>query len=51
MPLAIDADQGEPASVTSERVVIEVKGITVSLPGETAASRIVEIVLALDARQ
>ena len=51
VPLAIDADQGEPASVTSERVVIEVKGITVSLPGETAASRIVEIVLALDARQ
>ena len=51
VPLAITAEQGETASVTRERIVIEVNGITVSLPAETAASRIAEIVLALDARR
>ena len=51
VPLAIAAEQSEPASVASERIVIGVNGITVSLPGETAASRIAEIVLALDPRQ
>ncbi|HZD91874.1 MAG TPA: transposase [Pseudolabrys sp.] len=47
VPLAITA---EPGSVTRERIVIEMNGITVSLPAETAAKRIAEIVLALDAR-
>ena len=51
VPLAIAAEQGEPASVTSERIMIEVNGITVSLPAETAASRIAQIVFALDARR
>lgn len=50
VPLAITAEQGDPGSVTRERIVIEVNGITVSLPAETAAKRIAEIVLALDAR-
>ena len=51
VPLAIAAEQGELACVASERIEIKVNGITVSLPAETAASRIAEIVLALDARR
>jgi transposase len=51
VPLAIATEQGEPASVASERIVIEVNGIAVNLPAETTASRIAEIVLALDARR
>ena len=53
VPLAIAAEpeQGEPASVSSERIMIEVNGITVNLPAETAASRIAQIVFALDARR
>ena len=51
VPLAIAADKGEPVSVTRERIVIEVNGIAVSLPAATAANRIAEIVLALDARR
>jgi transposase len=51
VPLAITPEQGEPGSATRERVVIEMNGITVSLPAETAANRIAEIVLALDARR
>ncbi len=51
VPLAIAGEQGEPGSVTRERIGIEMNGITVSLPAETAAKRIAEIVLALDARR
>lgn len=49
VPLAIEAEQGEPVSVMSERIVIEMNGIAVKLPAETAASRIAEIVFALEA--
>jgi transposase len=51
VPLTIAAEQGEPVSVVSERIVIEMNGIAVKLPAETAASRIAEIVFALDARR
>jgi transposase len=49
VPLAIEAEQGESVSVMSERIVIEMNGIAVKLPAETAASRIAEIVFALEA--
>jgi transposase len=51
VPLAIDADRGEPVSVVNDCVVIEVNGVVLKLPAETKASRIAEIVSALDARR
>ena len=51
VPLAIDADRGEPVSVVNDRVVIEVNGVVLKLPAETGASRIAEIVFALEARR
>jgi transposase len=51
VPLTIAAEQGEPISVVSGRIVIEMHGIAVKLPAETAASRIAEIVFALDTRR
>jgi transposase len=51
VPLAIAVEQDEPVSFVSERIVIEMNGIAVKLPAETAASRIAEIVFALDALQ
>ena len=51
VPLAIDADRGEPVSVVNDFVVIEVNGVVLKLPAKTKASRIAEIVSALDARR
>jgi hypothetical protein len=39
----------EPASIVSDRIVIEMNGIAVKLPAETTASQIAEIVFALAA--
>ena len=51
VPLTIAAEQGEPIPVVIGRIVIEMNGIAVKLPAETAASRIAEIVFALDVRR
>ena len=51
VPLAIDTDRREPASVVNDRIVIEMNGMVLKLPAETAASRIAEIVFALEARR
>jgi transposase len=51
VPLAIDADRGEPVSVVNDHVVIEVNGVVLKLPVETGASRIAEIVFALEVRR
>ena len=51
MPLAIDTERRQPASVVNDRIVIEVNGMVLKLPAETTASRIAEIVFALEARR
>jgi transposase len=51
VPLAIDTDRREPASAVNERIVIEMSGMVLKLPAETSASRIAEIVFALEARR
>jgi transposase len=51
VPLAIDTDRREPVSAANDRIVIEMNGMVLKLPAETAASRIAEIVFALEARQ
>lgn len=51
VPLAIDADRGEAGTVVNDGIVIEVNGIVLKLPAETRASRIAEIVFALEARR
>lgn len=49
VPLIIATEQGEPVSIESAWIAIEMNGIAVKLPAKTAASRIAEIVFALDA--
>jgi transposase len=51
VPLAIDTDRGEPVSAVNDRIVIELNGMVLKLPAQTAASRIAEIVFALEARR
>ena len=51
MPLAIDTERRQPASVVTDRIVIEVNGMVLKLPVQTAACRIAEIVFALEARR
>ena len=40
-----------PVSTVNDRIVIEKNGMVLKLPAQTAASRIAEIVLALEARR
>jgi hypothetical protein len=49
VPLTMAAEQVEPVSIMSEWIVIEVNGIALKLPTQTAAGRIAEIIFALDA--
>lgn len=51
VPLAIDTDRREPVSIVNDRIVIEKNGIVLKLPAQTAASRIAEIIFALEARR
>jgi transposase len=51
VPLAIDTDRREPVSAVNDRIVIELNGMVLKLPAQTAASRIAEIVFALEARR
>jgi transposase len=51
VPLAIDTDRREPVSAANDRIVIELNGMVLKLPAQTAASRIAEIVFALEARR
>jgi len=51
VPLAIDTDRREPVSAMNDRIVIELNGMVLKLPAQTAASRIAEIVFALEARR
>jgi transposase len=51
VPLAIDTDRREPVSAVNDRIVIELNGMVLKLPTQTAASRIAEIVFALEARR
>lgn len=51
VPLAIDTDRREPVSLVNDRIVIELNGMVLKLPAQTAASRIAEIVFALEARR
>ena len=51
VPLAVEGDRGEARSVVNDRIVIEVNGIALKLPAETTATRIAEIVSALEARR
>jgi len=51
VPVAIDADRGEPASIINDSILIEVNGVVLKLSAETRASRIAEIVSALEARR
>jgi transposase len=51
VPLAIDTDRREPVSAVHDRIVIELNGMVLKLPAQTAASRIAEIVFALEARR
>lgn len=51
VPLAVEGDRGEARSVVNERIVIEVNGIALKLPAETTATRIAEIMFALEARR
>ena len=51
VPLAIDTERRQPASVVTDRIVIEVNGMVLKLPAQTAACRIAEIVFALEARR
>jgi len=51
VPLAIDTDRREPVSAVNDRIVIELNGMVLKLPAQTATSRIAEIVFALEARR
>jgi transposase len=51
VPLAIDTDRREPVSTVNDRIVIEMNGMVLKLPAETRASRIAEIVFALEPRR
>ena len=51
VPLAIDTDRREPVFAVNDRIVIELNGMVLKLPAQTAASRIAEIVFALEARR
>lgn len=51
VPLAIDTDRRELVSTANDQIVIEMNGMALKLPAETAASRIAEIVFALEARR
>ena len=51
VPLAIDTDRREPVSLVNDRIVIELNSMVLKLPAQTAASRIAEIVFALEARR
>ena len=51
VPLAIDMDRRESASVVTDLIVIEMNGMVLKLPAQTAARRIAEIVFALEARR
>jgi transposase len=51
VPLAIDTDRREPVSVVTDLIVIEMNGMALKLPAQTAARRIAEIVFALEARR
>ena len=51
VPLAVEGDRGEARSVVNDRIVIEVNGIALKLPAETTATRIAEIMFALEARR
>jgi hypothetical protein len=51
VPLAIDTERREPTSAVNDRIVIEMNGMVVKLPAQTAARRIAEIVFALEARR
>jgi transposase len=51
VPLAIDVDRGGAGSVVNDCVVIEVDGVVLKLSAETTASRIAEVVSALEARR
>ena len=51
VPLAIDTDRREPVSAVNDRIVVELNGMVLKLPAQTAASRIAEIVFALEARR
>jgi hypothetical protein len=49
--LAIDTDRRELVSAANDQIVIEMNGMVLKLPVETAANRIAEIVFALEARR
>jgi transposase len=51
VPLAIDAGRSEAAPFVEERISVEVNGIVLKLPAETTATRIAEIMFALEARR
>src|SRR5450759_5623086 len=51
VPLAIDAGRSEAAPFVDERISVEVNGIVLKLPAETTATRIAEIMFALEARR
>ncbi len=51
VPLAIDMDRRESAPVVTDLIVIEMNGMVLKLPAQTAARRIAEIVFALEARR
>lgn len=51
VPVAIDTDRREPVSVVPDLIVIEMNGMVLKLPAQTAARRIAEIVFALEARR
>jgi transposase len=51
VPVAIETDRREPVSVVPDLIVIEMNGMVLKLPAQTAARRIAEIVFALEARR
>lgn len=51
VPVAIDTERRQPASVVTDRIVIEMNGMVLKLPAQTPARRIAEIVFALEARR
>jgi len=51
VPLAVEGVRSEVQSVANDRIVIEVNGVVLKLPAEIRASRIAEIVSALEARR
>ena len=51
VPVAIDAGRIETTPFVDERISVEVNGIVLKLPAEAAATRIAEIVFALEARR